>query len=67
MSGDLSPFSNFNPCRTDCNFFHEGIKGCILSNGIIMIFSKFGGDLEKIEKHCDQTVETLINLRSDRW
>jgi len=68
MAGKQCPFSNFQPCRNECNFYHDGIEGCILSSGFIVLLQQqpvYEKRLEKIEQYLLDASNSLIDINNN--
>jgi hypothetical protein len=65
MTIALCPFSNFQECRTDCNFYYEKLDGCLISNALIeqtKILGMHADRLEKIEQYLLDASNSLIDI-----
>jgi len=65
MSENSCPFNDFKECRKDCKFFHEGVEGCLLSEGItISLHRQIKTDerLKQIEQYLLDGTNSLIDI-----
>jgi hypothetical protein len=66
MAGKQCPFLNFQLCRNECNFYNDGIEGCVLSNGLLILVRQqpvYGRRLEKIEQYLLDASNTLLDMK----